>query len=143
MTNLVAGLMAWVVATSGLPAVATLPTVEMHPVAEIRARFCPDRPECEPLGYVGERHPDVVWLADHLDLERNIYHRSVLFHEIVHVLQATAGLTDWGVECHVGRQLELQAYQLQVRWLAEHHEYGAARMVARSVRYILPPCREG
>ncbi|HEX4986546.1 MAG TPA: DUF6647 family protein [Burkholderiales bacterium] len=119
LVSLVAELFAAIKLVSGYPGPAVLPQVHALPQVEIQRRLCERRP-CRIKAYY---HPDGdVIVDDALDLEHDAFDRSILLHELVHHLQKVTGRFG-SVTSFCSRRIseELEAYEIQNRYLAEVH----------------------
>lgn len=112
--HLIAMLMAWVAATTGLPEERELPRVQLQSaqaLSDLRYRNIGAQRRHEVAGlYVDFTR--TIHLSDNWD-SRSVIDVSVLVHELVHHLQNVAGLT---YACAAER--EKLAYQAQDQWLA-------------------------
>jgi hypothetical protein len=59
-----------------------------------------------------------LFFDESLTPERNLIHRSILFHELVHFVQEVNGTAARLDPCHRWVQREQQAYELQAKYLA-------------------------
>lgn len=120
MPELIAALMVWAHALTGLPVPAEMPTVVKTEPCEIQKIHSPgaecvtDDKSMRPVAlYLHERGTILLpkdWDANDLgDV-------SMLLHEIVHHMQHKSGLTIDNVAC-VGLQLERPAYEVQIAFL--------------------------
>lgn len=111
---------------SGVPVTGGCPTIVIETDAWFRRELCGGQP-CTITGAVRGEQPNVI----HMRQPGSIYKgspvrvatlwRSVLIHEIVHVLQFRYGLSpDNTVECRI---MELRAYVAQVKFLARRGIY--------------------
>lgn len=117
-TELVAALLRVIVAWSGQPWPAHVPTVEIVPAASMPCNcqgfFAYAR---ESRGYVGvNRIPERLMLRDDVDLGTPLG-RSILLHELVHAMQAQDGRAEYGTPLWYRR--ERQAYAFQTRYLRD------------------------
>lgn len=119
MTELIAGLLAWVAAHTGYDgALAGRPAVRLTDdiCAEVRLGR-----RCRIGAYYDHRSAMVIlrrgWNIDSRE------DRSLLLHELVHHVQATTGAFDF--DSPLGRcRGESEAFSLMARWLAENGERG-------------------
>lgn len=104
---------------SAYPAPAVLPEVHAVPQSEIQRRLCDSRP-CRIKAFY---HPDWgIFLDDSLDIHHDPFDRSILLHELVHHLQKTTGkFEDVASFCSRRISEELEAYEIQNRYLSEVH----------------------
>lgn len=106
---------------SAYPAPAVLPEVHALPQIEIQRRLCDSRP-CRIKAFY---HPDWGVIVDEmLDVHNDPFDRSILLHELVHHLQKTTGKFEIASFCSRRIAEELEAYEIQNRYLSE---IGAAR----------------
>jgi hypothetical protein len=117
-TELVAVLLRVIVAWSGQPWPAHVPTVEVLPAVSMPCNcqgfFAYAR---ESRGYGGTtRIPERLLLRDDVNLATPLG-RSILLHELVHAMQAQNGPAEVGTP--LWHRRERQAYALQVRYLHE------------------------
>lgn len=94
-----------------------LPMVSRVPRRELQERVCTDPGRnCKVAAlFVSTRG---VMIADDLEPESNLFHRSILFHEIVHYLQEEGRELATAAACDRWFQREQEAYALQNRFLA-------------------------
>jgi hypothetical protein len=104
---------------SAYPAPAVLPEVHSLPQSEIQRRLCDNRP-CRIKAFY---HPDWgVMVDDTLDIHNDPFDRSILLHELVHHLQKTTGKFEvFASFCSRRISEELEAYEIQNRYLSEIH----------------------
>lgn len=95
-----------------------LPMVSRVPRAELEKRACPENnPHCQVAAlFEPERG---IMIAEDLRPETNIFHRSILFHEIVHYMQEVGRELATAAPCERWYQRELEAYSLQNRFLTQ------------------------
>lgn len=88
-----------------------LPQVQRLPASELQQRVCGG--PCHVMAWYG---PDsIIYLDSRLDLDRNVFARSVLVHELTHHVQRhqkgpASGCADW-------LERERQAFAVQTQWL--------------------------
>lgn len=100
---------------SGYPGPATLPEVHAVSRAEMQRDICGGR-ACAVKAYY---HPDRgVFVDATLDLAGDPFDRSILLHELVHHLQKTTGKFDGVPSCNRKNAQELEAYEIQNRYLS-------------------------
>lgn len=120
MDQLLLALMVWTSAQTGLPVPDELPEIAIEDRCEIERLFygnaqldCGESAVSVQAIY-DTRHSRMVlpesWTAE------SIYDVSMLVHELVHHLQASAGVTPATVAC-TGREIEKPAYDAQIAWL--------------------------
>jgi hypothetical protein len=102
---------------SGYPSPATLPEVHLISEAEMQQRICAGKP-CRVKAYY---HPDQgVYVNEGMDVINDPFDRSILLHELVHHLQKTTGKFDaMPTVCYRRNAQELEAYEIQNRYLSE------------------------
>jgi len=101
---------------SAYPAPAVLPEVHALPQIEIQRRLCDSRP-CRIKAFY---HPDWGVIVDEmLDIHNDPFDRSILLHELVHHLQKTTGKFEVASFCSRRIAEELEAYEIQNRYLSE------------------------
>ena len=101
---------------SAYPAPAVLPEVHALPQIEIQRRLCDSRP-CRIKAFY---HPDWGVIVDEmLDIHNDPFDRSILLHELVHHLQKTTGKFEIASFCSRRIAEELEAYEIQNRYLSE------------------------
>lgn len=120
METLLTALMVWASAQTGLPVPDEHPRIHKADRCEIN-RLYYDNPalECDDdsLNVVAIYDPRfrTMYLPDTWGPD-NLYHVSVLLHELVHHMQAEAGIGFDTVVCP-GRQIEKPAYDAQIAFL--------------------------
>lgn len=115
LIELVTQLYLSVQAITGYPAPAGLPQVRQMPQAEIQKMVCMG--PCRIRAFYHPEHGVVV--DEGLNLKSNLYHQSILLHELVHHAQHVAGRFD-SLEsvCQARSASESEAYDVQNRYLA-------------------------
>ena len=116
MTELVAGLLAWIAASTAYDPAPAPPAIRL--AGDICAEVGLE-PDCRVRGYYDHRTETVVlydgWSIGSRD------DRGLLLHELVHHAQAAAGAFDFNTA--LGRcGGESEAFALMARWLAENGE---------------------
>lgn len=121
MIALVVALMVWASAYTGLPLPSTVPNILFEDACEIQ-RIYADDPDLECAGEDQFRVvatynmvTKTMYLPDTWS-PADLIHVSNLLHELVHHLQAEAGILPTEVEC-VGRDIEWPAYKTQIAFL--------------------------
>ncbi len=112
-------LVAAIHALAGYPVPASLPSVQLAPLAQMQAIVC--RGPCGVRGfYTPERG---VFINESLDIKRNVVARSVLLHELVHYVQHVSGKFD-GLhgDCYRWFMREREAYDIQNAYLRDNRE---------------------
>ena len=119
LVSLMVELFAAIRLLSAYPSPASLPELHALPQAEIQRRLCDGR-ACRVKAYY---HPDGGVVVDEtLDFQNDPFDRSILLHELVHHLQKTTGKYEV-VTSFCSRRIseEMEAYEIQNRYLAEVH----------------------
>lgn len=102
---------------SKYPIPDALPIVARIDRAELERLGCPESvPHCQ-ISALYEVTRGVM-LAEELKPESNLFHRSILLHELVHYLQEVGRELATAAPCERWFQRELEAYALQNRFLA-------------------------
>ena len=113
MDELVRRLLVAVRALSRYDAQVDMPNVQILPLAEIHRRLC-GGPCAIRAAYVpGEG----LYIEETMRPLGNQYDQSILFHELVHHVQAVTASHPARDECHRWREREIEAYALQNRFL--------------------------
>ena len=118
MSEVTAGLLLFIQSHLGLFNSIEPPHIEFMPVAEIAEIAC-DRP----CGHIKGWTPalgSTVYLSNELSINRDMFDRSIVLHELVHYVQYKYQLTKMATDCLTWKAREAQAYQLQFLWLQEH-----------------------
>lgn len=116
-----------------------LPMVRRVERAELEQRGCPTHsPHCQ-VSALFEPTQGVMMAAE-LKPESNMFHRSILLHELVHYLQEEGGELATASPCERWYQREIEAYALQNRFLAsvyspERVSYAGARPTCESATH--------
>lgn len=118
LTELVLQLYVAVQGISGYPAPSTPPEVRQMPREEIQRLVC--KGSCQIRAFY---HPEMGVIVDEaLNLKSNLYHQSILLHELVHHAQHVVGRFDnLASACEARTASELEAYEVQNRYLSEKH----------------------
>ena len=126
LTSLMVELFAAIRLVSGYPSPDVLPQIHRVSVAEMQQKICGGR-SCSVRAFY---HPEWgVHVDEALDIQNNAFDRSILLHELVHHLQKTTGKFDSMANVCIRRNAqELEAYEIQNRYLAE--QGGARRALA-------------
>ncbi len=116
LTDLVVQLYAAVQIITGYPAPASMPEVRQLPRAEIQQMVCVG--PCQIRAFY---HPEFGVMVDEgFNLKSNLYHQSILLHELVHHAQHLSGRFDGAQSaCHARSASEGEAYEVQNRYLAQ------------------------
>ena len=117
---------------------AALPMVSRMPRPELEALACPEGSLC---GVSAMYEPTRgILIAEDLRPETNLFHRSILLHEIVHYLQEVGHELAAMAACERWYQRELEAYALQKQYLQNVHSPDrVAYSGSRPVCDELPP----
>jgi hypothetical protein len=116
---------------SKYPVPDALPMVTRIDRVELERRGCPESaPHCS-ISALYESTRGIMLAAD-LKPETNLFHRSILLHELVHYLQEVGRELATAAPCERWFQRELEAYALQNRFLASVYSpdrvsYGGGR----------------
>lgn len=117
MKALMLALMTWASAHTGLPVPEAIPHIKQFGQCSIQKIAWPGLAcdeEQGPIAIYDHRTMTVYlprsWSSD------SLFHVSILLHELVHHMQAEAGMEMTG-GCS-GSRIELPAYQAQIDWLA-------------------------
>ena len=116
LTDLVVQLYAAVQGITGYPMPADLPAVRQLPKAEIERLVCVG--PCQIRAFY---HPEFGVVVDEaFNLKSNLYHQSILLHELVHHAQHLSGRFDnLASACRARSASESEAYEVQNRYLAQ------------------------
>ncbi len=116
LADLVIQLYAAVQVITGYPAPETLPEVRQLPHTEIERMVC-----LGPCQIRAFYHPEFGVVVDEsFNLKSNLYHQSILLHELVHHAQHVTGRFDnLRSACHARSASEGEAYEVQNRYLAQ------------------------
>jgi hypothetical protein len=117
---------------------AALPMVSRMTRLELEALACPEGTRC---GVSAMYEPTRgILFAEDLRPETNLFHRSILLHEIVHYLQEMGHELSAMAACERWYQRELEAYALQKQYLQNVHSPDrVAYSGSRPVCDDLPP----
>jgi hypothetical protein len=108
------------------------PMVSRVPRRELEQLGCGEAGKCGVSAmYISERG---VLMAEDLQPETNLFHRSILLHELIHYLQDVGQELATLAACERWYQRELEAYAVQKRYLQDVHSpdrvaYSGARPV--------------
>lgn len=125
INTLVAGLMKLAVAATPYEAPPDLPKVYIVPKAEITAKVCNGPCRVKAI-FVKDQG---IYLSNALRIHTDTFDQSILYHEIIHYLQEESGSFDGEPTCDRWATRELEAYQVQWRYLRS----------ARSPNFFFPP----
>lgn len=93
-----------------------LPMVTRVPRVELERKVCgAPSPQCKVAALFEATRG--IMLAEDLVPETNLFHRSILFHEVVHYLQEHGRELERAADCERWYQREVEAYALQNRFL--------------------------
>jgi len=117
LTSLMVELFTAIRLVSGYPSPDVLPQIQRVTVVEMQQKICGGR-SC---GVKAFYHPEWgVYVDEALDIQNSVFDRSILLHELVHHLQKTTGKFDAVANfCYRRNAQELEAYQIQNRYLAD------------------------
>ena len=115
LADLVVQLYAAVHGITGYPVPAELPEVRQVPQAEIQRMVCTG--PCQIRAFY---HPDFGVVVDEaFNLKSNLYHQSIVLHELVHHAQHVTGRFDnLKSACRARSASEGEAYDVQNQYLA-------------------------
>ncbi|MDH3472393.1 MAG: hypothetical protein OEM59_01775 [Rhodospirillales bacterium] len=113
--KIVAELLLAVQALTGVGASVEPPELAFLPQQELAKQVC-GRP-CEVYGWFPPG--GTIYLDERLDLLDDTLARSILVHELVHFVQQEAGAFRAAADCAAWLERERQAYDIQLRWIAE------------------------
>jgi hypothetical protein len=113
-TKILAELIVAASAISGYPVPADYPDVALIAHEELEQQACG-----QPCRVYGWAPPgSIIYLDNRLDLEGNLFAKSILVHELTHYLQQESGKYGQRVSCREWIEREREAYLVQFRWLA-------------------------
>lgn len=117
---------------------SALPMVSRVPRPVLEALACPEGTRC---GVSAMYEPTRgILIAEDLRPETNLFHRSILLHEMIHYLQDVGHELATMAACERWYQRELEAYALQKQYLQNIHSPDrVAYSGARPVCDDLPP----
>lgn len=117
MPELITGLLLFIQSQLGLFNPIEPPHIEFMPVAAIAEVACE-----QPCGEIRGWTPpgETVYLSNELSINRDMFDRSIILHELVHYVQYKHQLMNMPSDCLTWKAREAQAYQLQFNWLQEH-----------------------
>ena len=135
LASLVADMFAAIQFLSGYPPPTVPPHVHRVPQAEISKQFCNT-----PCQIKAVYDPTLgVFIDERLDVYNNVFHRSILLHELVHHVQSVSGRFDLGnSECSRRNTAEQEAYYIQNRYLMEMNDGHRVAMTGWAAR-----CNDG
>jgi hypothetical protein len=138
MSPLYTALFSWAVSLSGLPPPPEPPIVLRKPHSFFVEHACGGK-ECRVYGwYAGGRK---LYIEQSMDPEKNLIAASVVVHEMVHYLQASAGngLPHGGAAfrdkpgCEAALDMERQAYAVQREYL---RRYGSIEEIGVAMQNV-------
>lgn len=136
MDDLLQVLLSWAVVLSGYPAPAEPPQLVRVPHAFMVERAC-NRRECRVLGwYAGGRE---IYVDERLDPESDLFHSSIVVHEMVHYLQNEAARVAFVTNCKEALTLEREAYSVQSAYLTRYGMYRPVGAASASATCQDPP----
>lgn len=146
MEKLILALMAWASAHTGLPVPTTTPTIIAADRCEIERLYFDDpNRECSDvmsIVAVYDHRIEAMFLPDTWAPDQ-LYDISVLLHELVHHMQAAAGITAETVGC-VGAEIEKPAYDAQIAFLRAAGVKPLETMGINDLSYMmLTMCEDG
>jgi hypothetical protein len=113
--KIVAELLLAVQGLTGLGASVEPPELAFLPQQELAQKVC-GRP-CEVYGWFPPG--ETIYLDERLELMEDTLAKSILVHELVHYVQQEAGAFRTEGDCVAWIERERQAYDIQLRWIAE------------------------
>ena len=116
LTKLLTELLLVIHAYAGYPVPAEPPRVEFVAHEELEARACEG--PCEVMGWFPPGR--TIYLDDRLDPIGNVAARGILLHELTHYVQQEAGAFEDVPDCDRWLRKEKEAFDVQIRWLAEN-----------------------
>lgn len=119
METLLTALMVWASAQTGLPVPDSFPTIRMTDRCEIVQMYSGNDASCDDDGPRAVAIYDPAIKTMYLPQEwqpDNLYHVSMLLHELVHHMQTEAGINFDTVTCP-GKEIEQPAYDAQIAFL--------------------------
>jgi hypothetical protein len=132
LSSLVAELYAAIHLLAGYAPPTVPPDVHRVPQAQIREQFCKGQP-CEIKAVYDSTLG--VFIDEKLDVQHNVFERSILLHELVHHVQATSGRFDLGnSQCVRRNAAEREAYYIQNRYLMEMNDGHRVSMTGWAAR---------
>jgi hypothetical protein len=130
VNELLQALLSWAVLISGYPAPSEPPELVRVPHSFMVEQACSGR-ECRVLGwYAGGRK---IYIDERLDPQNDLFHSSIVVHEMVHYLQHEAAKLSDVSTCSQALLLEREAYSVQSSYLTRYGVYrpvGAASVSA-------------
>lgn len=106
------------------------PEIDRVSHQQLEDQACGGR-DCKVLGwYPG--FGDVIYVDDRLDVENNLFHSSIVVHELVHWLQGRAGTLL--LDCARSVAAEREAYHIQQLYLTAYGSYHPPGMVIPMLR---------
>lgn len=145
MDVIVQTVLAFVLATTGLPAPDAPPRIERVPHQFFVETICRGDPHCDAQGWSSGEDtarefpgltPGIIYIDERNDFERDPYARGLLAHELTHYVQRLSGAFGPSLvaDCVTRIQSEAQAVLVQARYLATqgiHFEAPAAMRMYR------------
>lgn len=136
LAKMVAELLMVVQAFTSYELPETSPRVEFLPQAELQERAC--GAPCQVFGFFPPG--DVILLDERLDPLGNEAARGILLHELVHYMQQENGAFPGETGCQRWRSRELEAFDVQIRWLSERN--APLYALGRNSRLPMHACRD-
>jgi hypothetical protein len=116
MDAIIARLLAWTVANSGLPAPPQPPVIEYRPTAYFTEQVCEGRIDCSAKAIYLDGTNTIV-LNEAVRELKDLHARALLVHEMVHYLQDASG--KWTEKnCDSWLEREHQANRLQFHYFS-------------------------
>jgi hypothetical protein len=141
---LVVALFTWIGANTPYEVPEDSPTIVLAPSAMIQAVGCKSTP-CGVLGFIGVGDPSkdiptTIFLDNRLQLETNVCARSILLHELIHVVQPQNPRFAGMDEDLRYAEKELDADQWQKEFLIENGEQPYVRGGIPYVNFLKETC---
>lgn len=115
LAQLAAKLLAAIASLTDYAVPAEPPRIALVPHAQLERMACG-----EPCRVYGWFPPgETIYLDQRLDLRHDPGAQSILLHELVHYVQQKSGTFPAGDGCERWLAREWEAYDIQLRWLAE------------------------
>ena len=137
MEQLIFSLLLWIGANSNYPVPQHLPRVEHRANDELVVlSHCEGRLPCaippgadKVIAFYGLSGPirGTVFLSRDFDISRNLEHRAILLHELVHHAQVAVGM---GKKPNCRGLMEMEARALENKWREENRVVPAAIVIA-------------
>ena len=128
--DLCAILLSWVLALSHYQDIQGCPEIRPASHDWLEQNACHGH-RCKVLGwYPGSG--DVIYVDDRMDTEEDLFHTSIVLHEIVHWVQKEEGTLRG--DCESSARAEREAYAIQREFLTRHGIYHPIGSVLPTLR---------